>query len=606
MFTKENQESVELTNRAAVVTSQGRDWVFYQGAPNVTKMLMCIPDSYFIPSKETVGMPLTRENMLAVEILGRIEEANPLYIQRRGELLKPSDRARSLYPPTPDGCPKPYQHQLDAFASALDTFASGCNGWANWSSMGVGKTRTSIDLMRHIARSGISIVIAQKITLYQWKEEIERIWPDAEPVILQKQPDGKTRTVAAQIQYLHQFREKGGMVPERPTIFLINWETVARLIDQLMLLPRIRMVVADETQRMKNRSAQMTKATLRLSTRCEFKVAMSGTPMGNEPGDFFTQYLFLNPDIFGKSYWQFFRNFFLFGGWSGNEFVSINPLQLIPFIRRLYSCAFRVTKAVIADMPPKTYRQVIIPMTDQQARIYGRIEAALYAEEEIEDGKTGALSVASALAKVIRLQQITAGIFPMTEIMGDDLDEAEESQAGTIYRMIPSAKTLWTLDYVRELMSADEHVKILIWSRFRPELRGICTALAGGKDGLGPEDMAYIDGSTSDRRREVLRKSYNDRNNPMRVLVCQIQAASYGLDLPVADVLIYHSNTFSYLNRAQSEDRGHRIGRVRPYLIVDVMCQDSVDIKIMRAVNSKKDLSEMLLTAGLERPLSAA
>jgi hypothetical protein len=95
----------------------------------------------------------------------------------------------------------------------------------------------------------------------------------------------------------------------------------------------------------------------------------------------------------------------------------------------------------------------------------------------------------------------------------------------------------------------------------------------------------------------------------MRVLICQIQAGAYGLDLPGADTMIYHSLTFSFLERSQSLERGHRMGRTRPYQIIDLVTylpprkkgarrKESVDSEILKALQKKQDLSEMLLVTG--------
>ena len=594
-----NAMNSQLTNRAGITEAQdGRVWLFYRGSRKAIDMLASIKGSWYMPEKETIGMPLTRENLLAVEILGRIEEATDLYIRYRQQLLAPSKEARAVYPPTPSGRPTPYQHQVDAFGSAIDTFRRGIKGFGNWSEMGTGKTRWGVDLMRHLVKR-YAVIVGQKITLYQWEEELQLTWPACQPIRLQHPPGCKKMTILQQLDYLEQFGSDKP-VPDRPHIFLINWETVARLVPGFLKMPRLDIVMGDELSRMKSWTAQMTKAMFKLRPWAIHRILMSGTPMGNSPSDFFTQYAFLDENLFGTSYGRFTHHFFELGGWSGNDFVRIREDKIIPFVAKLYSCSFRVTKAVVTDMPEKTYKRVYLTMVGEQEKLYAAISEQMYAEHRMEDGKKGVLSVSSALAKITRLQQLTAGIFPLSYIedagieMGDDVEVPEGK-----YRMIPSVKTEWTKEFVSETLESDENAKLIIWTRFRPELQVLCDSMR--EIGLTERDFGHIDGGVSDVRRESMRKAFNDRNNPFRVLVCQIQAGSYGLDLPAADILIYHSNTFSFLNRAQSEDRGHRLGRVRPYLIYDVICRESVDVQIMRAIVQKRNLSDMLMTEGFQK-----
>jgi hypothetical protein len=301
--------------------------------------------------------------------------------------------------------------------------------------------------------------------------------------------------------------------------------------------------------------------------------------------------------MFGMSYWTFMRQYFLLGGYSGSDFVGFNPLQIHSFIQRMYACAFRVTKSTITDMPEKNFEQVDIPLSVDQQAVYEQVDTEMYAARIKEDGTVQELSVANALVAITRLQQITSGLFPV------------QGQAGerAVCERIASAKTDWLVNYIRYAL-ADTDQQIVVWCRFRPEIEAIHDALV--KAGLtADEDFGIIQGGVKNEHREHLRVSLNNREDPMRVLICQIQAGAYGLDLPGADTMIYHSLTFSFLERSQSLERGHRMGRTRPYQIIDLVTylpprkkgarrKESVDSEILKALQKKQDLSEMLLVTG--------
>jgi SNF2 family DNA or RNA helicase len=525
------------------------------------------------------------------ETVGRIDEATDDYIAVRDEILAAPKEWLPEYPATPEGEFEPLKHQLDAFCWAQEAFHNKhVEGFGQYSEMGCGKTRWAIDLMRHSPYK-LHLVLCQKSTSLQWKANLERIWPEAEVVML------IDKSLAERAEMLAVYRARVEFEDQpKPHVFILNWEALARLIKTLCLLDW-GIVIADEATRIKERSTQMAKAAYKLAAKTALRVPMTGTPMGNHPGDLWSIYRFIDDRIFGMSYWTFMRQYFLLGGFSGNDFVGFNPLQIGSFIGRMYACAFRVTKSTITDMPEKSFERVEIPLQAEQQRIYEQIEDELYAARVLPDGTVQELSVANALVQITRLQQITSGLFPVQKETGERAH----------CERIPSAKTEWLVNYIRDAL-ADTDQQMAVWCRFRPEIEAIKDALIAV--GLRHDhDFGIIQGGVKNEHREHLRVSLNDREDPMRVLICQTQAGAYGLDLPGADTMIYHSLTFSFLERSQSVDRGHRMGRIRPYQIIDLVTylpptkkggrrKETVDAEILKALQKKQDLSEMLLVQG--------
>ena len=80
-------------------------------------------------------------------------------------------------------------------------------------------------------------------------------------------------------------------------------------------------IVCDESQRLKNGNSTQTKAVCKISKDTRYKMIMTGTPVSQSPLDFFGQYKFLDPCIFGKSFTKHKARYALMGGYRGYQVI---------------------------------------------------------------------------------------------------------------------------------------------------------------------------------------------------------------------------------------------------------------------------------------------
>lgn len=59
-------------------------------------------------------------------------------------------------------------------------------------------------------------------------------------------------------------------------------------------------------------------------------------------------------------------------------------------------------------------------------------------------------------------------------------------------------------------------------------------------------------------------------------------------------MVIYYSNTFKLAERLQSEDRPHRIGQTKTVLYIDLVCPDTIDERIVKALRDKMDVASTI------------
>ena len=139
-----------------------------------------------------------------------------------------------------------------------------------------------------------------------------------------------------------------------------------------------------------------------------------------------------------------------------------------------------------------------------------------------------------------------------------------------------------------------EGSKFIIWSTFTHEIEAIRDALAK-KYGENSVECYYGDIPMEDRSRIEDRYC---KDPSMRFFVGNPAAAGLGLTLISGenDVMVYYSGTNAYIDRAQSEDRAHRIGQKNPVTIVDLIAEKTVDEIIVESIRNKMDIETFVTT----------
>lgn len=217
-------------------------------------------------------------------------------------------------------------------------------------------------------------------------------------------------------------------------------------------------------------------------------------------------------------------------------------------------------------MPEKIYKQHPFEMTAEQSRAYEMLSEQL--RVRLEDGEE---AVVSALASLVKLQQITSG-FVIPPGGGDPIYVGEKS---------PRLAAL--VELVEDLNG-----QFIVWARFREELSHIAAALR--KAGLR---VAEYHGGVNAADREAAVDGF--QRGEIDVFVGQPQSGGIGLTLTRAETVIYYSNDFNLETRLQSEDRAHRIGTKHHVVYIDLVAQDTIDEGIARALQRKTDVAANVL-----------
>lgn len=347
------------------------------------------------------------------------------------------------------------------------------------------------------------------------------------------------------------------------------------------------MMVVDESSRIKNPDAKRTQNIIELGGKAKYRRILSGTYISNSPFDLYGQFCFLDPHILGTSFYSF-KSTYAEMKPKDDPFITNlmlkNNLRFAPQIvekdketgkpkyRNLEKLkqiiapyCVRVEKKDCLDLPEKIFQKRYFKLPPEHMKAY--IQLRDKAKLQFKDGdKT---TVMHKLTMLLRLQQLTSGYVPtdsgeLKHLYADPMDN-------------PRFATLM------ELLE-DLEGSTIIWCRFVEEIQII-------KKLLGDDAYTYY-GATSMEDREEAKRGF--QAGEKKYFIGNVQSGGIGLNLTTAENVIYVSNTFSYEDRKQSEDRAHRIGQTKNVNYFDLLAEETCDLAIVRALTNKQDLANFM------------
>lgn len=463
------------------------------------------------------------------------------------------------YPPMPIKA-SPYQHQREAFAFACRQFGLGgyevrSQGVALLMEMGTGKTITSIAITGALYLSGNVrrvLVVAPLSIVGVWDEEF------------QKFADFKYSLSVLSGSGTKKAEELRHMAYPSLQVAVVNYESAWRLEKEITSW-NPDLIIADEGHKIKTHNISASKAMHRIGAKAGYRLLLTGTIITNKAIDVFSQYKFVNPAIFGNSFYSFRNRYFDMTGYGNHTPVMKKNMEQ-ELMKRLHCIAFRATKAECLDLPKMTDIIRYVDLEPAAARVYNDLVKESYAEL----GKSE-VTVTNVLTRLLRLSQLTGGF------IGDD--------EGNAPQRISTAKISALEDIVEQVLQ--EGKKLVIIARFVAEINAISKMLE--KRGIG---YSCIMGGVKDREEQVT-AFQNDPNT--QVFIGQIATAGLGITLTAASTMVFYSEDYSMSNFEQAKARIHRVGQKENCTYIYLVAKGTVDEKVLEALRSKADLARALV-----------
>lgn len=337
------------------------------------------------------------------------------------------------------------------------------------------------------------------------------------------------------------------------------------------------LTVVDESSRIKNPSALRTKRTIELGAASHYRQILNGTPIALGIHDLWAQYEFLDPNIIGAGdYWAFRTRYIVYGGYENKKIIGYQNVDEL--MDRLKPYTTEVDKSVL-NLPPKIPKTRWIMATQEQKDLFKQILKGV--------GPYPRIKVTNVLEKMLRLRQVVGGYRPETVI--DPETEMEKTILHPLKGKNPK------MDDLFEFIEANYvGTKFIIWSTFVHEIEEIARWLA---EKYSPESVECYYGKTEQEDRSRIEDRYCT-DPTLRFFVGNPTAAGLGLTLISGedDVMYYYSGTSAFIDRAQSEDRAHRIGQHRSVVIVDAVMEKTIDETIQASIAAKLDMETFVFS----------
>ena len=462
---------------------------------------------------------------------------------------------------------KPYEHQLKALEMSWDK-----PYFAYFMEMGTGKSKVLIDNISMLYDNGKIngvLIVAPKGVVKNWYESeipthlVDHI--EHKTVLWQSNINQK------QQKKLNTLFETG----EDLHILIMNVEALStkKGVDfaEKFLFSHRSMMAIDESTTIKNPEAKRTKNICKLGLSTKYNRILTGSPVTKSPLDLYKQCDFLMPELLGHSSYYSFRTRYAvmrtanFGGRSVQIVVGYRNLNELS--EKLKPFSYRVLKDDCLDLPKKTYMKRTVSLTTEQSKAYRQMKEMALASF---NGKM--MTTATVLTQLMRLQQITCGNFVADDGTMVDLDT----------------------NRIPELMDLLDEVegKVVIWAHFQKDVNRIIKEISK-KYG----ENSYVDyyGKTLQEDRQKNIKKFQDPRSPVRFFVGTTQTGGYGITLTAASTMVYYSNGYDLEKRQQSEARIDRIGQEKPMTYVDIICEDTVDDRIVQALRKKVDIATQIM-----------
>jgi hypothetical protein len=400
--------------------------------------------------------------------------------------------------------------------------------------MGLGKTVQTlvfIEMLREKGELGHTLICVPTSLTFNWFSEAEKFTPDLPILIFQSKELSKAKEFLAENPQGVLISTYGLMAEHEAFFSTIRWN----------------MHIYDEAQNLKTITAKRTTVSRKIPAR--FKLCLTGTPLENHMGEFYSLMDLVVPgslgpfDQFRKSYMQSYA--------PEPERIQYLKLKTRPLVLR------RTKASILKELPQKTESTVKIPFTEKQLAIYRDIALSWNSRvrQAINEGGESK-SQLIMLTALLRLRQVCSAPSAIPNIN---------------YTEIPPKITL-LVDNLKAIIETGESA--LVFTQFL----GTFDLLAREMKKAGIPFFA-LHGKVSRKDREIALKNFQAHEGG-GVMLMTLKTGGVGLNLTKASYVFHLEPWWNPAVENQATDRTHRIGQTKPVQVYRYIMSESVEEKI--------------------------
>ena len=363
-------------------------------------------------------------------------------------------------------------------------------------------------------------------------------------------------------------------------LYIINRENVVWLMEQLHgSLERFDMVILDELSSFKSTSAKRWKALKKPIKSVRYVLGLTGTPAPNGYLDLWPQMFLLDGgECLGKRIGDYRARYFTMGAHKGHIVyewrLRIGAQDAIN--RKLRELCISMSPEDWLKLPPVIYNTVYVSMDMAGKKSYDKFQ---------KDKVIPLLKTRSGIRQLDPnsekdLEKMTSAIQADTAavVTGKLLQMANGAVYDDNGTVVPIHDV--KLDALEEIVEANDGNNLLVFYSYQHDLDRIAARFPNARVFGGPGDV----------------DDWNAGRIPM--LLCHPASCGHGLNLQQGGhIIVWFGLTWSLELYQQANARLPRPGQKESVIVMHLICRDTVEEKVLSALQEKDTSQGALLNA---------
>lgn len=463
--------------------------------------------------------------------------------------------------------------------------------------MGLGKTLQCITLLWTLLRQSPdckptivkAIIVCPSSLVKNWYNEFFK-WLGNRVHALAIANESKEKTTELLTNFMLNQSSRCGA-----PVLIVSYETF-RLYSHILNQSEVGLVLCDEGHRLKNCENQTYVALMALQAKR--RVLLSGTPIQNDLGEYYSLLNFVNPGMLGtlNEFHKKFENAILRGRDAGSTDKERQKGDECHKELKKASewCIIRRTAGLLTKYLPVKFEMIVcIKLTQFQLDLYknflkcGSIRKALKEEKK---GENATLKNITTLKKLCNHPELIAEkINERAEGFENAGQYLPNGWEGKDIRPDFGGKIL-LLDFMLANIRLSSNDKIVIVSNYTQTLdfmEKLCRKRNYG--------CVRLDGTMTIKKRSKVVDEFNDPESLKFVFMLSSKAGGCGLNLIGANRLIMFDPDWNPANDEQAMARVWRDGQKKPCFIYRFLTTGTIEEKIFQRQTHKKALSNAVV-----------
>ena len=468
--------------------------------------------------------------------------------------------------------------------------------------MGLGKTCMTIAALEKLKETGELtkpiLVIALSSLKYQWEKEIQK-FSDARTVVI----DGSKST-----RLIRWDRELSGV--RSPDYIICNYETVVNDWDSIKD-EDWGAIVCDEATAIKGFRSKRSKAVKKLSANVPIRFALTGTPIENgKPEELYSIMQFVDPKLLGR--FDLFDQTFI----VRNHFGGVQRYRNLPiFHEKMKTISVRKvqTDSDVAPYLPDTIHldPIKVSLDNKTSLLYNfiadELSQELYEAQQLlgtsfsltshygHDSRMGNqadMLRGSIMSKITALRMLC----DHPELLADSVVKFQKQDGeGSAYiyglkerdllnELTKHPKLDILKTYVLDHLETDPDAKVVIFTSYVGMLSRIQSIVGG----------TLYTGNMNAKEKEASKTKF--LTDPECRVFISSDAGGYGVDLPVANLLINYDLPWSAGLAVQRNGRIKRASSRWPSIVIqDLIVENSIEERQHEMLQQKNAVADAVL-----------